>query len=261
MGKFIDMTGWVMAEHGVPDSRLTVLSRCEDHIQKNGLHEIQWLCQCSCKDQTLIKTLGSSLRNGRTKSCGCLMRETTAELGRKSHKTNLYDLTGEYGIGYTESGEEFWFDIEDYDKIKDYHWRYDNHGYVSTDDFTNNHKRLLLHRLVMGLPDAKFDVDHRKHPPRNENKTDNRKANLAIVTHSKNLMNLSRRVDNKSGVTGVWWDESRQKWQAYICVNQKKIHLGRFADKANAVHARKEAEIKYFGENRYEAHNKKENLL
>lgn len=34
------------------------------------------------------------------------------------HKTNTYDLTGEYGIGYTSSGDEFWFDLEDYDKIK-----------------------------------------------------------------------------------------------------------------------------------------------
>lgn len=31
---------------------------------------------------------------------------------------NTYDLSGEYGIGYTTKGEEFWFDLEDYDKIK-----------------------------------------------------------------------------------------------------------------------------------------------
>lgn len=27
MGNFIDMTGWVMKEHGVPDSRLTVINQ------------------------------------------------------------------------------------------------------------------------------------------------------------------------------------------------------------------------------------------
>ena len=32
MGKFIDMTGWVMKEHGIPDSRLTVIKRTEDYI-------------------------------------------------------------------------------------------------------------------------------------------------------------------------------------------------------------------------------------
>jgi len=30
MGKFIDKTGWVMKEHGAPDSRLTVLYRAQN---------------------------------------------------------------------------------------------------------------------------------------------------------------------------------------------------------------------------------------
>lgn len=34
----IDMTGWVMAEHGVPDSRLTVLYRAE----YDGNGEARW---------------------------------------------------------------------------------------------------------------------------------------------------------------------------------------------------------------------------
>jgi hypothetical protein len=27
MGKFIDMTGWKMSEHGIPDSRITVIDK------------------------------------------------------------------------------------------------------------------------------------------------------------------------------------------------------------------------------------------
>lgn len=30
---------------------------------------------------------------------------------------NKYDLSGEYGIGYTSKGEEFYFDLEDYKKM------------------------------------------------------------------------------------------------------------------------------------------------
>ena len=45
-------------------------------------------------------------------------------------KYNTYDLTGEYGIGYTSKDEEFYFDLEDYDKIKDYCWRITMQGYV-----------------------------------------------------------------------------------------------------------------------------------
>lgn len=39
MGRLIDMTGWVMREHGVPDSRITVLGRAPDSIKKDGKHE------------------------------------------------------------------------------------------------------------------------------------------------------------------------------------------------------------------------------
>lgn len=38
MGRFIDMTGWVMSEHGVSDSRLTVVERAEDGILPSGKH-------------------------------------------------------------------------------------------------------------------------------------------------------------------------------------------------------------------------------
>ena len=36
MGKFIDMTGWVMAEHGVPDSRLTVIEQTSAPLHINN---------------------------------------------------------------------------------------------------------------------------------------------------------------------------------------------------------------------------------
>ena len=35
----------------------------------------------------------------------------------------------------------------------------------------------------------------------------------------------------------------------------KQIHLGTFKNKEDAIKARKEAEMKYFGEHRYDANN------
>ena len=36
-------------------------------------------------------------------------------------KYNRYDLSGEYGIGWTtNTNHVFYFDLEDYEKIKDY---------------------------------------------------------------------------------------------------------------------------------------------
>ena len=43
-------------------------------------------------------------------------------------KYNKYDLTGKFGIGYTSKGEEFYFDLEDYDKIKNHLWYKDKDG-------------------------------------------------------------------------------------------------------------------------------------
>jgi len=40
MGKFIDMTGWIMKEHGVPESRITVL-RCDT---ENKSKITKWIC-------------------------------------------------------------------------------------------------------------------------------------------------------------------------------------------------------------------------
>lgn len=52
--------------------------------------------------------------------------------------------------------------------------------------------------------------------------------------------------NNKSGVRGVCWDKSRNKWKAEIKFKGKKIYLGRFENKKDAIAARKEAEEKYF---------------
>jgi len=51
---------------------------------------------------------------------------------------------------------------------------------------------------------------------------------------------------SKSGVKGVTWDNSRNKWRAHIEFKGKAYHLGRFDKLDDAIKARKEAEEKYF---------------
>lgn len=58
----IDMTGKRFA-------RLTVLERAENDKYGNAF----WLCQCECGNK--VRVSGQSLRNGHTKSCGCLQKE------------------------------------------------------------------------------------------------------------------------------------------------------------------------------------------
>ena len=49
----------------------------------------KWKCQCDCGNIAYVRL--NDLESGNTKSCGCLKKETTAELGRSM----LEDLTGQ----------------------------------------------------------------------------------------------------------------------------------------------------------------------
>lgn len=240
MAKFEDLTGRQF-------ERLTVLKRVEDYISPSGQRKTQYLCECNCKERNQIIVRASDLKKGNTKSCGCLSIEKLVE---RSKKYNTYDLSGEYGIGYTSTGEKFLFDLEDYDKIKDYCWSYNNQGYVVARDGELK-QPIKLHRLIMNIDDPNVDVDHKTHPPRREHKIDNRKSNLILVDRSKNIMNRSLAVNNTSGCPGVHWSKDRKKWIVQI---QHK-HIGCFKNFEDAVQARKEAEIKYYGKHRYDANN------
>lgn len=114
---------------------------------------------------------------------------------------------------------------------------------------------VILHRLIFGITDQTIKVDHKKHNKRNEAKYDNRKSNLRIVTLSQNGQNRSLQSNNTSGVAGVTWSKSHNKWMSQIGINGKTLYLGVYSNKDDAIKARKDAELKYFGEYRYEANN------
>ena len=53
-------------------------------IRKNG--NVLWDCKCDCGASTLVKS--SYLKNGRTKSCGCLAKEEAKNVLDKLYKIN-----------------------------------------------------------------------------------------------------------------------------------------------------------------------------
>ena len=232
--KIIDLTGQRFG-------KLIAIRKYEKE-NKTSDRSCLWFCKCDCGNETIVK--GSSLRNGYTKSCGCLKKELYNSHKSKNIeiKYNTYDLSGEYGIGYTHNGEEFYFDLEDYGKIKDYCWcMSDKKKYVSNSRFG-----IRMHRLIMGCNDKNLVVDHINHIT-----YDNRKENLRICTSSQNGMNKSRPNNNTSGYVGITYDSSENKWRARLSIGGKTINIGRFEKIEEAVRARKEAEEEYFGEYSY----------
>lgn len=72
LAKLIDLTGQRFG-------RLLVLRR--DTYTDDQAY---WVCQCDCG--TITSVMGGSLRNGLTRSCGCLRAEKAAETGRRNRK-------------------------------------------------------------------------------------------------------------------------------------------------------------------------------
>jgi len=94
------------------------------------------------------------------------------------------------------------------------------------------------------IPDG-YEVDHI-----NGQRDDNRLENLRLVTRKENMQNAKRYSTNTSGVTGVSWSKSKNKWRAYVMSEYKLISLGYHADWFDAVCARKSADNRYgFHEN------------
>jgi len=228
MRKIIDLTG---QEFG----KLKVIKQ----VEKNKHGHICWLCECNCEKRTKKICTTNDLRMGKVKSCGCGKSEATIKFNKETKKKyNTYNLTGEYGIGYvSNTNEPFYFDLEDYNKIKDYYWRKSHKGYICTSGKENQF--ISLHKLILGFTESE-DVDHL-----NRKKEDNRKQNLIPKSHQENMINQNIRSNNSSGVTGVTWDKKKEKWHSYIGYKNKLIHLGFFANIKDAIYVRLKAEKSY----------------
>lgn len=237
-----DLTGKIFG-------RLTVLEQTEDYISPNGLHEARWKCKCICGNNTIVAT--NKLKSKRTVSCGCYKRNN-----RKAF--NKFDLSGEYGIGKDSNENEFYFDLDDYDRIKEYYWKVETNGYVSTcfNHTKVNRTRLLLHRFVITPKDNIDDsilwlqenhiekIDHK-----NRIRADCRKENLRETNSQQNAYNKSIGNRNKTGILGVHY----RGYRATIKVDGKEIYKD-FSTLEEAIKQRLLWEKEYYKDFSPQAH-------
>jgi hypothetical protein len=147
-----------------------------------------------------------------------------------------------YGVLYVNE-TQFYFDLEDLAVIESRHWYKDKDGYLTHSYFYNGQRRFVrFHRIVMGAKPSQY-IDHI-----NKDRTDNRKGNLRFCTRSENNRNRGLYKTNKSGVTGVHYDNKRSKWVASITYNSRRLFIGRFDIEAEAIRARLKKETELFGE-------------
>lgn len=187
-------------------NRLVVI---EDDGTRSAKGEIRWLCQCDCGN--LYHALGYRLRNGRTKSCGCLNDE-------KRHK-RFKDLSG------TETDN---FKIIDraYSKNQRVWWNCICKHCGKSVILNNN---LIGHQTSCGCRRGAS------------------KSYMDSIRDSESLKSTKPTAKSTTGVRGVYFNKRKGNYQAFINVDKKTKYLGSSKDFRKAVALRREAEREFWG--------------
>lgn len=153
---------------------------------------------------------------------------------------NLYDIKQNI-VGTTM------IDLDDLDRTIKLKWRLCE-NYV----FYGNDKPIQLSYFILGItPKEGLVIDHINH-----NTLDNRKSNLRLTTYRVNAINKVIQGNNTSGIAGVWYDKSREKYCAEIKFNDIKCYLGRYKSFNDACYCRYLAELIIFKEFRSDNNDK-----
>ncbi len=113
---------------------------------------------------------------------------------------------------------------------------------VTVDGVTVREHRLAF-AIVMGFwPPSWLYIDHRDH-----NGCNNAWVNLRPATSTQNARNKRPGRQNTSGVVGVTFDRASGKWEAFIGINKRTVHLGKYRCFDDAAAIRCQAARHHFG--------------
>lgn len=210
--------------------RLTVISKTS---KRSASGAVIYKCKCDCGNITYATSY--NIKCGHKKSCGCLQKESLAKFRK--------DLTGKkFGrltvVKYlrTTNTKPIWLCKCDCGKEIE----------VAAESlYTGNTKSCgCLQKESIIAQSSKNQIES---------------TNVAII---KGLYGNNKSNITQSGVKGVGWDKTRNRWRAYIMFKRKSYHLGYFKNKEDAIEVRKEAEKRLFGEflnwyKEYKGENKK----
>ncbi|GAA0863562.1 hypothetical protein [Paraclostridium tenue] len=132
--------------------------------------------------------------------------------------------------------KRFKIDKKDTDKVLRIKW-----SYVFRDNsFVNRKTNYRLEYYLLDIDKTKNKIIFI-----NNDKSDFRRSNLKVVT-IKEYKKQFKHVNNTSGINGVSFDKSKNRWRSKISHAGRNINLGTFQNKEDAIKARKDAENLYF---------------
>lgn len=98
------------------------------------------------------------------------------------------------------------------------------------------HVGVGAHRVAWALTHGEWPSGPLDHI--NGDRRDNRLSNLRLSTVAENNRNCRKRRDNSSGMAGVYYCRTFNRWKAQVRLNGKSISLGTFTDREDAMAAR-----------------------
>jgi len=199
--------------------RLVVVERAEN--DKNG--KAMWLCKCDCGKELVIPAV--RLSAGKS-SCGCLVNNKEL-IYRRTHRNKLYNQWA--GMIYRCTH-----------KNAAHYERYGGRNISVCEEWATDYEAFANWSLENGYEKG-LEID------RIDNNKGYSPSNCRWVSHMENSRNRNVRCTSSTGVSGVFKRPDSGKWRATIGVNYKRINLGTFDTFEEAVAARKEAELKYWG--------------
>ena len=169
---FKDMTG---QRYG----RLVVLERAENDRHGNAM----WLCQCDCGHKKIA--MGQSLRAGKTKSCGCLLSE--------SSKKRLSKIVTNHGYSGTKIYSVYRAMIERCTKPQNKAFKnYGGRGITVCDEWMKDRERFFKWAVANGYKEGlqldRIDVNGNYCP-----------ENCRFVTNKVNANNLRKNIKLEFG--------------------------------------------------------------
>jgi hypothetical protein len=111
---------------------------------------------------------------------------------------------------------------EDYEILNKYNFSKTNKGYCV--GYINKKSGQLIHRYIIidilkNNINSKVYIDHI-----NNNKLDNRRENLRLVTPSENVRNRKKQENLTSKYMGVSWNSNSKKWNTSILIEKKTLY-------------------------------------
>ena len=185
--------------------KLTVISR----VPNGKGHGARWNCRCDCGKEKII--YASHLERGKILSCGCQKSETNSLSGQR--RGNLVALCK------TGQKDKFGNSI--------YLWRCDC-GYEFEHKATTS-------EILCPECRKKFKADMAE--KLREKRVLDPTTNLDLKS-LENIQSGKLTKTNKSGIRGVHWHKTKQKWIAYGRMDGRLKELGAFDTKEEAREAR-----------------------